>query len=343
MAVLLLADDQVRGEPPATAAPPPTGAHAYELLYTLEAADAPNGSFAMDVMYGADEAVQQPAAKLVTAADDQWISEYMDKLGRSPACEECDCCGAFASEDGWYGGNREKHEDLASVVVHQLLYRLRYRSRAEVAKVRYSFRKRAKWKSLGGCTALHIRRTDKLFGPCVRNPRNPAFRTIPGFNRSWENYMEVSSRFMAERNSSRLFVLSDDSMWVQSHLLDGSAMTTTLGAATLSGHGLMTWRDPDKPPGYDVSDKAFTDSYKGERHRKMEEVFTFFSSLQVASTCASTMFNSASMVSNLLRYTPCVARGKCIAREAMFDLRHDYDETFIVNTTIEWDTQGKRC
>jgi hypothetical protein len=69
-------------------------------------------------------------------------------------------------------------EDKAFVTV-QMLYRLNYRTRANVAKYKKDFFDETKW-AAKQCTSVHVRRTDKVSGHCLHDPHNPAWIQYPG-------------------------------------------------------------------------------------------------------------------------------------------------------------------
>jgi hypothetical protein len=54
------------------------------------------------------------------------------------------------------------------------------------------------------CTSLHIRRTDKVGGRCISNPYNPAWQQLPGFNRTFEEYVQNAQAFMDKQEPVRL-------------------------------------------------------------------------------------------------------------------------------------------
>jgi hypothetical protein len=115
---------------------------------------------------------------------------------------------------------------------------------------------------------LHIRRTDKVGGKCIVDPHNPAYSQLPGFNRTFDEYMRIAEAFTGTagpgaahssslRSSSavKLFLLSDDAEWVGRHVQARAGSTSTgststssstsstsknaLPVAMLAGHGLM--------------------------------------------------------------------------------------------------------
>jgi hypothetical protein len=126
---------------------------------------------------------------------ESWCADYSaaggGATGGAPAHDiygKGGCCDRFANQ-GTEG------LDLDAFLAFQLLYRLSYRSRAVVAQIRYEFAQAASYRP-ESCTSMHIRRTDKVTGKCLVDPFNPAYQQLPGFNRTFANYIENAEGLM---------------------------------------------------------------------------------------------------------------------------------------------------
>jgi hypothetical protein len=224
---------------------------------------------------------------------------------------------------------REWGEVHNGFLLHQVMYRLNYRSRAAVAKIKHEFMQNKKWEPRN-CTTLHIRRTDKISGKCLKDPHNPAFRQLPGFNRSFENYMSEAKMMMGKIGSSRLFIMSDDGLFVNEHL---NSYPHDGNFVTMSGHGLMTAQD----------EHSFADTYSGTKQSHSDETHLFFASLFVGGECRSQIVNSASGIAGTLRRTACAMQWQCVSTGATRDLKKFRSNNEMKEALDDWNTNKRTC
>jgi hypothetical protein len=213
-------------------------------------------------------------------------------------------------------------------LLHQVLYRLNYRSRAGVARITHRFTEKQKWQATN-CTTLHIRRTDKIAGACINDPHNPAFRQFPGFNRTFSNYMKEATLLMEKVGATRLFIMSDDALFINQNLI---AYPHGGNIATMAGHGLMT----DVTRGKDAT-------YNGSRQSHSDETHLFFASLHMGGKCRSLITNSASGIAGTLRRYACAMEWKCVSKEASRDLKKFRPNKEVQLAIRAWDDGQLKC
>jgi hypothetical protein len=288
--------------------------------------DVPRSSFAK----GADLAKGPTADKKLDFG--AYFRQLADDSETGDECKKCKCCD-------W-------DEMLNGFVLAQVFYRLNYRSRAGIEKIKENFFTQTQWPKGSACTTLHIRRTDKVSGRCLVDPNNPAYLQLPGFNRTFNDYMANSKQLMEKQTppAKWLFVMTDDAQWVGARLEEMKKGTLVPGdgesipqpeqmgfaarVAMMGGAGLML-------PQESVSD--FQDTYHGKRESKAHETHLFFASLQLAGSCRSLVVNSDSSIFATLTRAACAHDfTSCLASDAIKNLQQHREARLVTLAKAEW-------
>jgi hypothetical protein len=181
-------------------------------------------------------------------------------------------------------------EERWGIAVGYLL-RLNHATRARVSEMKARFLARNAWHAGDDkCVVIHARRGDKMTGS---DPHDPAFQQIPGFNKTFDFYIQTAKEMLTKINGKQtIFFMTDDKEWMEENV----GKYKDLNIYSLGGNG-----QPDL-------------NSNVEQVEKDSGMFDVLLSLELASRCSGLVGNSASSMYWMVYYYMCFVKSKCPMR-----------------------------